>query len=212
MQVMARKRCVTKQMKSNSLSKMLMLEKRRNAKLEQELLKFQQEMKSMKDCLYTKLIENPNVVGTKTGIEEYRYHSSVNQLSIAAISVPECKPVSENEEIHRQAFESWKDLLIDSMNLVGVNDEATRFIVFKVKAGARLLEIFRNTTSTDGRQTGNEQQLSGIRYQDHIIKHQQKPVNFQFLPFTQSCFFLYLYTNLEKPREHGLSVPTNNSF
>ena len=41
-------------------------------------------------------------------------------------------------------------------------------------------------------QTGNEQQRLGIRNQYHIIKHQQKPVNYQFLPFIPILFaFLY---------------------
>lgn len=68
---------------------------------------------------------------------------------MASISVPECKPQEEGDEIHRQTFESWKDLLVDSMNLAGMTDEQTRFTIFKVKAGSRLLEVFRKTKSTN---------------------------------------------------------------
>ena len=81
--------------------------------------------------------------------EESRFLLSVNHLSMSSISIPECKPHEEGDEIHRQTFESWKDLLIDSMNLAGVTDEQTRFTIFKVKAGSRLLEIFRNSKSTN---------------------------------------------------------------
>lgn len=76
--------------------------------------------------------------------EESRFLTSMNQLSVASVNVPECTS-SDNEDIHRHNFEQWKDLLIDSMKLAGIEDEQTMFIVFKVKAGIRLLEIFRNT-------------------------------------------------------------------
>lgn len=83
-----------------------------------------------------------------TGQEESRFLLSMNQLSVASINVPECKP-TEDGDIHRQTFELWKDLLVDSMSLAGINDEVTMFTVFKVKAGVKLLEIFRNTKSQD---------------------------------------------------------------
>lgn len=82
-----------------------------------------------------------------SNIEESRFYTSINQLSIASVNIPECKP-AEDGEIHRQSFESWKDLLLDSMMLAGVDDEATKFTIFKVKAGAKLLEVFRNTKSS----------------------------------------------------------------
>ncbi|XP_062705537.1 uncharacterized protein LOC134287558 isoform X2 [Aedes albopictus] len=79
--------------------------------------------------------------------EESRFLSSVNQLSVSSISVPECKPMAGEDEIHRQTFEMWRDLLLDCMALAGIEDEATKFTVFKVKAGPRLLAIFKNTKS-----------------------------------------------------------------
>ncbi|XP_062559175.1 uncharacterized protein LOC134223974 [Armigeres subalbatus] len=80
-------------------------------------------------------------------LDESRFLSSVNQLSISSITVPECKPLAGDDEIHRHTFEMWKDLLIDCMALAGIEDEATKFTVFKVKAGPRLLTIFKNTIS-----------------------------------------------------------------
>lgn len=82
-----------------------------------------------------------------SALECSRFVTSMNQLSVSSVNVPECKPLLDGEEIHRHTYESWKDLLIDSMALAGIQDETTKFIVFKVKAGARLLEIFRNTKS-----------------------------------------------------------------
>lgn len=85
---------------------------------------------------------------TAPSMEESRFLSSMNQLSVASINIPECKP-SDDGDIHRQSFELWKDLLVDSMKLAGIEDEATKFTVFKIKAGQRLLEIFRSTNSSD---------------------------------------------------------------
>ncbi|XP_058827395.1 uncharacterized protein LOC131694724 [Topomyia yanbarensis] len=83
-----------------------------------------------------------------SNLEESRFYTSINQLSISSINIPECKP-DEDGEIHRQSFEAWKDLLVDSMTLAGIEDEVTKFMIFKVKSGARLLEIFRNTRSVE---------------------------------------------------------------
>lgn len=84
--------------------------------------------------------------GAFRSLEESRFLSSMNQLSVASINVPECK-AAENDQIHRQTFEQWKDLLIDSMKLAGIEEEATMYTIFKVKAGTGLLEIYRNTKS-----------------------------------------------------------------
>ncbi|XP_062551414.1 uncharacterized protein LOC134216566 [Armigeres subalbatus] len=83
-----------------------------------------------------------------SNFEESKFFSSMNQLSIASINVPECK-AADGEDIHRQTYEMWKDLLVDSLKLAGIDDESTKFTVFKVKAGSRLLEIYRNTKSQD---------------------------------------------------------------
>ncbi|XP_065082751.1 uncharacterized protein LOC135705106 [Ochlerotatus camptorhynchus] len=86
--------------------------------------------------------------GNESGNELSRFMSSMNQMSISSISVPECKASVEGEQIGRRDFEAWKDLLTDSLKLAGVNDEATQFVLFKVKAGSMLLEIYKNTKSS----------------------------------------------------------------
>lgn len=77
-----------------------------------------------------------------------RFMTSVNQMSISSISVPECKPSVIGEQIGRRDYESWIDLLSDSLKLAGVQDEPTKFVIFKVKAGPMLLDIFKTTKST----------------------------------------------------------------
>lgn len=82
-------------------------------------------------------------------LEESRFMSSINQLSISSINVSECKPSGDDGELHRHDFEQWKDLLVDSMQLAGISDESTKFMIFKVRAGSRLLDIYKNTTSDE---------------------------------------------------------------
>lgn len=84
-----------------------------------------------------------------TSAEESKFFSSMNQLCLASLNVPECKP-SDEGDIHRQTFEQWKELLLDNLRLAGIEDEGTKFTVFRVKAGSRLLEIFRNTMTHEG--------------------------------------------------------------
>ncbi|XP_029709882.2 uncharacterized protein LOC115255833 [Aedes albopictus] len=86
--------------------------------------------------------------GGEPTMEVSRFMSSVNQISVSTINIPECKSSVEGEGIGKFEFESWKDLLVDSMTLAGITDEPTQFVVFKVKAGAKLMEIFKNTATT----------------------------------------------------------------
>lgn len=150
------------------LTKQLEKEKTEKAELAEQLKKLQAEFDAMKSAQKANPEpekEHPNEVNDDDGIEiapiasstrhvrstgsleESRFLSSVNQLSISSISVPECKPAEGDDEIHRNTFEMWRDLLIDCMTLAGIEDELTKFTVFKVKAGQRLLAIFRNTKS-----------------------------------------------------------------
>lgn len=86
---------------------------------------------------------------TADNFQESRFVSSVNQLSVSSLNVPECVPLADDDDINRHSFEMWKELLIDSMTLAGIEDEHTQFIVFKIKAGPRLLGVFKNTKSTE---------------------------------------------------------------
>ncbi|XP_055628974.1 uncharacterized protein LOC129770276 [Toxorhynchites rutilus septentrionalis] len=77
-----------------------------------------------------------------------RFVSSLNQISLSSINVPECKPSMDGEEISRLDFDAWVDLFESSLVLAGISDEATKYMVFKVRAGQKLLEVYRATEST----------------------------------------------------------------
>lgn len=82
--------------------------------------------------------------------------TSMNNLSVAMVNIPECKPAENEDEIDRKSFEAWKNLLEASMDLVGITDENTKMNVFKVKAGLKLLEVLEGTpkqNSPDGDNT-----------------------------------------------------------
>ncbi|XP_058811106.1 uncharacterized protein LOC131675999 [Topomyia yanbarensis] len=152
--------------KFESVLKELAAAKANNALLNEEWSKAQETIKSLQATLNTPRSEASDVnsdefngdVGPSSthflanqreaSTELSRFMSSVNQMSVSSVTVPECKPLVGSEEIGRQDFEAWKELLLDSMQLAGIVDEATQFIIFKVKAGQKLLEIFRNTKST----------------------------------------------------------------
>ncbi|XP_062539241.1 uncharacterized protein LOC134207552 [Armigeres subalbatus] len=140
-----------KKTKSNNLSKELADEKAMSAHLASELEQSRKEVENLKSIMHSRdsdrpstspslefevqnrfsstrrMLHNPNSVHS---VEESRFLASMNHLSLASISIPECK-ASEGEDIHRQVFEQWKDLLIDTLKLAGIEDEATMFTVFK---------------------------------------------------------------------------------
>lgn len=153
---------------SNDLSKELAEEKAMSAVLADQLEQSRKENEELKAIMYARSnvreplspsmdfdAQNglcstrrtaPNVNLTSR-VEESRFLSSMNHLSLASINVPECT-APDGDDIHRQTFEQWIDLLKDSLKLAGIDDETTMFTVFKVKAGPRLLGIFRNTKSS----------------------------------------------------------------
>ncbi|XP_062534363.1 uncharacterized protein K02A2.6-like [Armigeres subalbatus] len=64
-------------------------------------------------------------------VEMTQFMSTMNQMTISSINVPECKPSAEGEDISRLDYDAWQDLLVNSLALAGVTDEMTKFVVFK---------------------------------------------------------------------------------
>ncbi|XP_062565156.1 uncharacterized protein LOC134227584 [Armigeres subalbatus] len=154
---------------SKELSRELAGEKAMNTVLASELEQSRREIEELKGIIYARDNRHPSESPSldfeirngfsSTGrteansnfvrsVDDSKFLSSMTHLSLASINVPECK-ATDGEDLHRQIFEQWIDLLIDTMKLAGIDDEATRFTVFKVKAGSRLLSIFRNTKSSE---------------------------------------------------------------
>ncbi|XP_062699187.1 uncharacterized protein LOC134284400 [Aedes albopictus] len=73
--------------------------------------------------------------------------ASVTNLSMSTLNVPECKPSEGEFEVDKQAYLRWKEILDTSLNLISTTDERTKMGIFKIKAGAGLLEIFNGTVS-----------------------------------------------------------------
>lgn len=93
----------------------------------------------------------PNGISNKpqeASIEMSHFVTSMNQISVSSISVPECKSSVEGEDISKLDFDAWQDLMMNSLALAGIMDEALQFSVFKVKAGCKLLEVYRTTVSS----------------------------------------------------------------
>ncbi|XP_058827703.1 uncharacterized protein LOC131687634 [Topomyia yanbarensis] len=157
----------SRSIKVKSLTKELEESKARMAALEEALERERAEKEALKASADVLSVSNSVAVessveldvapcassthrmGTAVHAEESRFVSSVNQLSVTSLNVPACVPLEDDDDINRHSFEMWKDLLIDSMKLAGIEDEATQFILFRIKAGPRLLSIFKNTRSTE---------------------------------------------------------------
>lgn len=160
---------VKRSAKLEALCKDLEAEKAKRAQVEQELVRVRKEKDALEASLDQRQqseapISDDGSIGfdhalgpTSTqraqasiplnDVEGSRFMSSVNQLSVSSINIPECKPLDGDDEIYRYSYEAWRELLEDTMRLAGVQDDATKFTIFKIKAGPRLLQIFRNTKS-----------------------------------------------------------------
>lgn len=138
-----------------------------NALLAEELAKAQETIRSLQtslssarsECGEVNSVEFENDLGptstrrqaqrrSDTTIELSRFVSSMNQMSVSSINVPECKPSVEGDDISKIDFDAWQDLLTNSLALAGITDEATQMAVFKVKAGQKLLEVYKATESS----------------------------------------------------------------
>ncbi|XP_055603139.1 uncharacterized protein LOC129751574 [Uranotaenia lowii] len=76
--------------------------------------------------------------------------STVGNISLGTMTIPECKPPNEDTEINKQSYEDWKGMLEASLSLMGEPDERTKMCIFRIRAGPKLLEIFNTTVSCQG--------------------------------------------------------------
>lgn len=75
------------------------------------------------------------------------FMSSMSNLSLASLNVPECRSADGEDEIDRKSFEQWKNMLEASMQLAGVADEVTKMNIFTIKAGPKLLDVLEGTVT-----------------------------------------------------------------
>ncbi|XP_062705131.1 uncharacterized protein LOC134287385 [Aedes albopictus] len=71
-------------------------------------------------------------------------------MSLGALNIPECSPSDGETEIDRKAYEHWRKILDASLDLMKSTDERTKIGIFKIKAGAKLLEVFESTKTSPG--------------------------------------------------------------
>ncbi|XP_062716010.1 uncharacterized protein LOC115262083 [Aedes albopictus] len=76
--------------------------------------------------------------------------SPASGMSLSALGIPECLPTDGDSEIDRKSYEHWKKIFEASMDLMRSVDENTRFSIFKIKAGVKLLEVYDSTATTSG--------------------------------------------------------------
>lgn len=76
--------------------------------------------------------------------------STMTSWTLGTLNIPQCVPTEGETEIDKRSYEYWKETLLASLQLVNSADENAKFGVFKVKAGAKLREIFSTTISSPG--------------------------------------------------------------
>lgn len=136
-----------------TLEDALEMERKRNALLSSKLKKAKAKNKEL---MNSNIIEsNPRLSRFQSTFRDdtrqngaESLSTSMNNLSFASLNIAECKPVDGEDEIDRRSFESWRELLEASMQLVGVTDEITKMSIFRIKAGPKLLEVLENTGSS----------------------------------------------------------------
>lgn len=74
--------------------------------------------------------------------------SILTSMSFASLQIPECKPSEGEHEIDKRSFEQWRDVLEASMAFSGITEESTKMIVFRMKAGSRLMDVLEATVSS----------------------------------------------------------------
>lgn len=120
----------------------------KNNSLRQQVLQLTQEQNSSEelsiDCTDTmQVVENE-------AKNDSLLLNSMNNWTLGTLNIPECVPSDGETDIDKRAYEYWKDLLISSLELINATNEQTKFGVFKIKAGAKLRDIYLNTCSTPG--------------------------------------------------------------
>nr|XP_029736219.1 uncharacterized protein LOC115270988 [Aedes albopictus] len=87
---------------------------------------------------------------TRDDVSETRseFLSTMSNWTLGTLNIPECIPTDGETEIDKRAYEFWKETLVASLQLVNSADEQAKFGVFRIKAGAKLREIFNTTVST----------------------------------------------------------------
>lgn len=160
--------CRKKSSKISAFEKELKAANSSNAELEKELERAQETIRALQSSLSSARNESEEVNSEEFDIQPGRcstkrlsrinnslpcdtsqFVTSMNQMSASSISVPECKASVEGEDISRLDYEYWEDLLVNSLTLAGITDEAMKMVVLKVKAGRKLLEVLKGTESTN---------------------------------------------------------------
>lgn len=133
----------------------LEIERKRNASLSSKLRKVKARNRELMSSSVPGSTPGPGLSRFQSTMRDDSRHTeadslstSMNNLSFATLNIAQCIPVEGEDEIDRRTFESWRELLEASMQLVGVTDEGTKMSIFRIKAGPKLLEVLENTGSS----------------------------------------------------------------
>lgn len=133
------------------LKKALLAERKRSSILAKKLKRSRLEnSRQANEDNHDILVGHSTMREDQSKLNESSLQASMNNLSLATLNVPDCKPIPGEEEIDKKSFEQWKDLLEASMQLVGVTEENIKISIFRIKAGPKLLDILNGTVTVEG--------------------------------------------------------------
>lgn len=75
--------------------------------------------------------------------------SVFTSMTLASLQIAECKPLEGEDEIDKKSFEQWRDVLESALKIASITDESMRYSIFRMKAGAKLIDVLENTPDID---------------------------------------------------------------
>lgn len=84
----------------------------------------------------------------QSSLEDESLLATLSHMSLGSLNIPECKPSDGETDVDKMAYEHWKEILAASFSLMGAINERAKMDIFRIKAGPKLLEVMKATSST----------------------------------------------------------------
>ncbi|XP_055591492.1 uncharacterized protein LOC129743483 [Uranotaenia lowii] len=73
----------------------------------------------------------------------------LTSMTLASLQIGECRPLEGEDEIDKKSFEQWRNIFESALKIAGIVDESTKISIFKMKAGAKLIDVLESTPNVE---------------------------------------------------------------
>ncbi|XP_055592407.1 uncharacterized protein LOC129744077 [Uranotaenia lowii] len=73
----------------------------------------------------------------------------LTSMTLASLQIGECRPLEGEDEIDKKSFEQWRNIFESALKIAGIADESTKISIFKMKAGAKLIDVLESTPNVE---------------------------------------------------------------